>query len=256
MIVNPDPVLPTTTDRLLGGRVILNQHERGHRAGHDAALLAAATPARAGERVLDLGAGTGAAGLCLAARVPIGYLTMVEVDPLLAALAEANAIANGLRDRTRVIVADVRARGAMRERSGLLLGAIDRVLMNPPFHDASRGRASPHPGRRLAHSGSADLLSAFLRTATAVLKPGGTVTLIHRADEIETVLATMRGRFGGLLVRPVHGKAGGAAVRLLITGTKGSRAPLAILPGIVLTDADGQPTPEAERLLRDAAALA
>lgn len=245
-----DTEMRITSDAVLGGRVRLSQPSRGHRAGHDAVLLAAACPAIAGERVLDLGAGVGTAAFCLAARVPVGYLTLVEIDPDLAMLAEDNAVANGLDNRTRVIVADARARGHLRERAGLMLGQIDRVITNPPFHDEVRHRPSPNAQKNRAHRAEEGLLPAFLRTAAAVLKPGGTVTLIHRADRPEAILAAMAGRFGGVTIRPVHSRAHAAANRLLITGTKGSRAPVSILPGLTLATADGQATPEAEAVLR------
>jgi tRNA1(Val) A37 N6-methylase TrmN6 len=247
--------IPVTRDAILGGRVTLIQPERGHRAGHDAVLLAAAVPALPGERVLDLGSGVGAAAFALARRVPLGFLTLVEIDPVLARLAEANAALNGVGDRTRVIIMDARARGAMRERSGLLLGQIDRVLTNPPFHDAARHRASPQPGRRLAHQAPDDMLAGFLRTAVSVLRPGGTLTMIHRADQPEALLASLRGRFGSVMLRPVHARPGSPAIRLIVNAVKGSRAPVALLPGLILQDAAGRPTPEAEAVLREGAAL-
>ena len=240
----------TTEDAVMGGRVTLLQPRQGHRAGHDAVLLAAAVPAVPGDRVLDLGAGVGTAAFCLAARVSIGYLTLVEIDPVLAALAERNAALNGVGNRTRVIIMDARARGPMRERAGLLLGAVDRVISNPPFHDTARHRSSPHAARREAHAAEEGLIGAFLRTAVAVLRPGGTLTIIHRADQPEALLSAMGGRFGGIRLTPVHPKPGAAAVRLIATGIKGSRAPVAIMPGLVLQDSEGQPTAEAEAILR------
>ena len=247
--------IAVTTDSVLGGRVTLTQPRRGHRAGHDAVLLAAAVPALPGESVLDLGAGVGTAGLCLAARVAVGALTLVEVDPLLAGLAAGNAAANGLGERTRVIVVDAGARGSVREKAGLARGSVDRVMSNPPFHDAGRHRGSPDDARRRAHQADDDLLGAFVRAAVAVLRPGGTLTMIHRADQPAALLAALAGRFGGVSLRPVHPRPGGAANRLIVTGIKGSRAPVAILPGLVLADAEGRPSPEAEAILRDGAGL-
>ncbi len=250
-----DPLLELSADKVLGGRVQITQPRSGHRAGHDAVLLAAAVPASPGDRILDLGAGVGTAAFCLAARVPQCFLTLVEIDPALAALAEQNAAANGYGNRTRVIVMDAEARGTSREKAGLLVGQIDRVITNPPFHDAPRHRVSPGAARRLAHAGGDDLLAGFLRTAVAVLRPGGTVTLIHRADRPEALIAAMKGRFGGITLRPVHPKPDAPAIRLIATGTKGSRAPTAILPGLVLQDAEGRPTPEAEAVLREGRGL-
>src|SRR5579871_6950670 len=84
----------TTEDAFLGGRLRLRQPKSGHRAGHDAMLLAAATPARSGDRVVDLGAGVGAAGLAVANRVRGIQLVLVEIDEALAELARTNAAAN------------------------------------------------------------------------------------------------------------------------------------------------------------------
>lgn len=246
---------PTTTDAILGGRVKLVQPRQGHRVGHDAVLLAAAVPAAAGDRVLDLGAGVGSAAFCLAARVPVGFLTLVEIDPELAALAERNAGLNGVANRTRIVVMDARARGPMRERAGLMLGAVDRVMTNPPFHDLARHRGSPLASKREAHAADEGLIGAFLRTAVAVLRPGGTITLIHRADQPDALIAAMRGRFGDIRVTPIHPKPGAPAVRVIVTGTKGSRAPVAIMPGLVLQDEEGRPTEGAEAILRSGRAL-
>lgn len=98
-----------TDDAVLGGRLRLKQPKRGHRVGHDAILLAATCPAHAGERVVDLGAGVGAAGLALAARVAGIEVTLVEVDAELAALAAENAQLNGLAARVHAVVLDVAA---------------------------------------------------------------------------------------------------------------------------------------------------
>src|SRR5664279_1796469 len=88
-----------TEDGFLGGRLRLRQPRAGHRAGHDAVLLAAATAARAGDRVVDFGAGVGAAGLALACRVQGLDLVLVEIDPRLAALARDNARLNEIAAR-------------------------------------------------------------------------------------------------------------------------------------------------------------
>src|SRR5262247_1973207 len=132
-----------TEDAALGGKLRLKQPTGGHRFGHDAILLAAACPARTGERVVDLGAGVGAAGLALAARVPGVAVTLVEVDPALAALAAENAERNGLAARVTVVALDVAAPAADFAAAGLAVA--QRVLMNPPFNDPVRHRGSPDP---------------------------------------------------------------------------------------------------------------
>ena len=144
-----------TEDAVLGGKLRLKQPSAGHRFGHDAILLAAACPARAGERVVDLGAGVGAAGLALARRVDGVKVVLVEVDAALAALAAENAQRNGLGARVSAVALDVAAPARAFAAAGLAPESVTRILMNPPFNDPARQRASPDRQRRLAHAGSA-----------------------------------------------------------------------------------------------------
>jgi tRNA1(Val) A37 N6-methylase TrmN6 len=129
------------------------------------------------------------------------------------------------------------------------------VLMNPPFRDQARQQASPDRRRALAHAASLATLPAWVRTATRLLRPRGTLTLIWRADGLLEVLASLARAFGGPSVLPVHGRAGQPGVRVLVRAIKGSRAPLELLPGLVLNDSLGRPTPEAQAVLRDGAPL-
>lgn len=221
-----------TEDGFLGGRLLLRQPRSGHRAGHDAILLAASTKVQSGDRVVEFGSGVGAAGLALARRVqPLG-LVLVEIDPQLAALARSNAEANGLA--AHVATLDVCAGADAFAAAGLLPDSADAVLMNPPFNDPGRHRASPDPRRSTAHVADASTLEDWLHAARRVLKSGGTLTLIWRADGLAEVLAGLGRGFGSVAVLPVHGKAGEPAIRVLVRAVKGGRAPLAIWPGIEL----------------------
>src|ERR1035438_8489494 len=134
-------VLETSEDTVLGGRLRLRQPLRGHRVGHDAILLAAATGGRASEHAVDLGAGVGAAGLALAARVAGLKVTLVEIDPALAALAADNARLNRVDDRVDALALDVEDRQAL--CAALAPGSVAGVLMTPPFLDATRQNLSP-----------------------------------------------------------------------------------------------------------------
>jgi tRNA1(Val) A37 N6-methylase TrmN6 len=243
-----------TEDAVLGGRLVLRQPRRGHRVGHDAILLAAATGAAAGERAVELGAGVGAAGLALAARVPGLAVTLAEIDPVLAALADDNIRRNGLADRVRAVTLDVAADARAFAAAGLPPGSADRVLMNPPFNDPARSNASPDAARRRAHVSAAGIMP-WLRSAARLLVAGGTLTLIWRADGLADLLAALAPGFGAVTVQPVHPRPGEPAIRVLARATEGSRAPLSLLQGFVLAAADGRPSAEAEAVLRHGAAL-
>jgi tRNA1(Val) A37 N6-methylase TrmN6 len=244
-----------TDDAVLGGRLRLLQPRRGHRFGHDAVLLAAATAAAPGEHAVDLGAGVGTAGLVLAHRVDRLSVTLVERETHLAALAGRNAERNGLADRVRAVALDVEAPAAAFVACALTSGSIDQVLMNPPFRDPARRQASPDPLRRAAHAGSAATLAAWVGTASRLLRSKGALTLIYPADGLAEVLGAMTGGFGGLAVLPVHPRPAAPALRVLVRGVKDSGAPLVVLPGLMLNDADGRPSAEAEAVLRDAVPL-
>jgi len=248
-----DAILETSDDAVLGGRLMLRQPLKGHRVGHDAILLAAATEANAGEHAIDLGAGVGAAGLALAQRVPGLDVTLVEIDPALSALAAGNAQRNGLAGRVRVLMLDVSIPGAF-AAAGLEPASADRVLMNPPFNPA-RQNVSPDARRRLAHAGGPETLRHWLETAVLLLKPGGVLTLIWRADELDAVLEALRADFGGFAVLPVYPRPGAPAIRVLVRASKGGRAPLVEAAGLTLNDLRGQPSAAAEAVLRDGQTL-
>jgi tRNA1(Val) A37 N6-methylase TrmN6 len=243
--------LETSEDAVLGGRLRLRQPLRGHRVGHDAILLAAATGGRAGELAVDLGAGVGAAGLALAARVEGLNVTLVEIDPALCTLAADNARLNRLDHRVRAIRADAENAVAIR----LPPGSAERVLMNPPFNDATRQNVSPDPRRRLAHVGEPGLLPRWVATAAWLLKPQGVLTLIWRADGLPEVLGALAGEFGSIGVLPVLSRAGAQPIRVLVRAVKGAQSNASTAepvdcPGLILNDEQGQPTAAAQAVLR------
>jgi tRNA1(Val) A37 N6-methylase TrmN6 len=240
-------------DAALGGRLVLRQPLRGHRFGHDAILLAAAVAARGGETAVEFGAGVGAAGLALARRVEGLGVTLVEIDPALAAFAAENAARNGLATRVRAVNLDVTAKAAAFAAAGLAPGSVDHVLMNPPFNAGQN--PSPDSRRRLAHVASDGTLEHWLSMAARLIRPAGDVTLIWRADGLGEVLAALSPGFGVIAVLPIHGKPGTSAIRVIVRAVKDRNGPLALLPGLVLADADGKPTVAAETVLRDGAAL-
>jgi len=241
--------LATSEDAVLGGRLLLRQPLRGHRVGHDAILLAAATAAESGEHAVEFGAGVGAAGLALALRVPGLRLTLVEVDPDLCALAQANAARNGLAERVRVLAADVEHLGD----TGLI--EADRVLMNPPFNDPRRHNVSPDPERRRAHVSDAGLLARWLASAAEVLREGGVLTLIWRADELQFVLAALKTAFGQARMLPILPRPDRPAIRVLLRAVKGAAWACTACRPLLLNDDAGKPTPQAEAVLRDAQTL-
>jgi tRNA1(Val) A37 N6-methylase TrmN6 len=242
-----DLATDVTADAFLGGRLLLRQPKSGHRAGHDAMLLAAATPARPKDRVVDFGAGVGAAGLAVARRVPGIDLVLVEIDPTLAALARANAARNTIA--ADVILLDVESSADAFAAAGLAPDSTDIVLMNPPFNDSTRHRASPDRVREMAHVASATTLESWIHAARRILRPKGMLTLIWRAEDIAAVLAALERGFGSVEILPVHVDVTAPALRILVRATKGGRAPTRIHAGVLLNDKSGVPNNEVQEIL-------
>lgn len=236
-----------TEDAFLGGQLRLRQPKSGHRAGHDAMLLAAATAARPGDRVADLGAGVGAAGLALAKRVAGIELVLVEIDEALASLASANAAANAIAADVKLI--DVTSDAEAFAAADLFPDSFDVVLMNPPFNDPERHRASPDRAREIAHVAKAETLGNWIHAGRRILKSGGNLTLIWRADGLAEVLAALDRGFGSLKILPVHGDASSPAIRVLIRAIKGGKAPAQLYPGLMLNDQSTVPNKQVQEIL-------
>ena len=234
-----------TDDAVLGGRLRLLQPARGHRAGHDAILLAAAAPKA--RHAVDLGAGVGTAGLALIARGAAERVTLVDIDGDLAALARLNAERNGFSERVAVVCADATAIGRAQ------IGGADVVIVNPPFNDPARTQASPEPARRQAHVGNDADLAKWIDAAGRLLDQGGRLVLIHRPQAQDAILSALAGYAVELI--PVFPRPEAAPIRLIVRATKGAAAEPVLLPGIVLNGADNRPSEAADAILRQAAPL-
>jgi tRNA1(Val) A37 N6-methylase TrmN6 len=210
-------------------------------------LLAAATPARPGDRVADLGSGVGAAGLAVAKRVNRIELVLAEIDERLTELARSNALSNAVA--AEALVLDVTSTAERFASAGLVPDSVDVVIMNPPFNDASRHRASPDKAREVAHVAAAETLQSWIHAARRILKSGGNLAMIWRADGIAEVLAALDRGFGSLVILPVHADAASPAIRVLVRATKGGKAPVRLLAALLLNDEAGRPTPNVQTIL-------
>ncbi len=245
-----EPETAITEDRLLGGRVRLLQPVKGYRAGMDAALLAAGCDALAGERVFDVGCGPGAVLLQAAARRPQARFWGLERDPAAASLARRGTGLNAVSDRVEIIEGDV-AKGF----AALQLRTFDAVLSNPPFFDDPGALRGPHPARRGAYLAD-DGLSAWIGFLARAAREGGSITVVHRADRLADLLALLSQKCGSIRVRPIHPFADVGAKRVLVRAVKTGKAPLELLPALVLHDrSGGKHTPQADAILRGEAVL-
>ncbi len=252
-VASPSPeIAPDTTENaLLDGRVRLRQPARGYRAGMDAALLAAAVAARPGDRIIEAGCGAGAVLTQIAARRPGVVLTGLERDPAAADLARQNAVLNAIDDRTTILTGDV-AKGFRT----LGLPPFDCAVSNPPFFDDETALRTPAPSKRGAWIAD-DGLAAWTTFLTQGVHEGGRVVIIHRADRLADILAHLAPKCGSFTIRPIHAFADEPAKRVLVQAIRTGRAPLRLLPPLILHDRlGGKHSGDAEAILRGHADLA
>lgn len=239
-----------TEDRLLGGRVVIHQPQSGYRVAIDAVLLAAAVAAGSRHRALDLGAGVGAAGLCLASRIAGLRATLIEIQPPLAELAARNVVANGMGGRVRALCGD-----CFSPPPALAGERFDRVLVNPPYLSTHDGTAPRSSSEATATRESRADLAQWIAAAHRFLVPQGIVTLIHRADRLPAAMAALAERFGDIALYPLWAGAGKPARRVILRARSGGKGPCVVHPGLMLHRPDGDFTDEAEAVLRGGAAL-
>jgi tRNA1(Val) A37 N6-methylase TrmN6 len=247
----PDHGMPVSEDALLGGRVRLRQPVDGARASIDPVFLAAAVAVDPGELVLDIGCGTGAAMLCVAAREPQCRVVGLERQRELVRIAGDNLILNGMETRVSVMVGDL-----LQPPPRISAGAFDHVIANPPYLERGSGNPPPNPGRAEATIEGDAALADWIRFALTMVKPKGTVTLIHRADRIDAVLGHLYGRAGEVVVYPLWPGLGKPATRILVRARKQVAGPARLAVGMVLHEVDGRFTQPAEAILRGGEALA
>jgi tRNA1(Val) A37 N6-methylase TrmN6 len=224
-----------------GNFFLVQPRGKGHRAGMDAMMLAAAVPSDFSGRLADFGAGAGAAGLAVVSRCQQAEAVLVERSAEMTEFAaQTLALQQNahLRSRVALLAADVALRGKARIAAGLADASFDFAIMNPPFN-AAKDRTTPDTLKNQAHVMEDGLFERWVRSAAAIVRPRGGLALIARPQSLAAILAALAGRFGSARIVPVQPRADGAAIRIILRAVRGSRAGLALMPALVLHDASG-----------------
>ena len=240
----------TTENGFLDNRLYLLQPTRGYRAGSDAVLLAAAVPALTGETVLDVGCGVGTISLCLAQRVMDLSIAGLEIQEDMVALARQNTSRNNLDSQVTVWQGDLVALP-----TGLAGELFDHVVTNPPYYKAGEARPSPDETKAQAHMEGATTLRQWVEHCVALVKPGGTMTLIHRMDRLGDIVLGLGGQ-GETVLFPLWPRAGAPARQVIVQVTRGEEPAIHLTAGMVLHEPDGAFTQGADDVLRGRSALA
>jgi tRNA1(Val) A37 N6-methylase TrmN6 len=243
-----------TEDAFLDGKIKLLQPEKGYRAGIDAVFLASTIPVSAGDQVFEAGTGVGAAALCVVARNPAINITGIEIGQRYAMLCEENAKRNGFAHAVKVIHADVK--DALRKDLAHMPqhGTFQHAFANPPYYEEGKVTPSPSLLKAQAHAFGPDDLDVWIKVMHSMVGLRGTVTLVHKAESLPQILAAMSDKLGDIRIAPLFARTGTAATRIIVQGVKGSRAPMQLLPGLILHEEDNSFTPDAEAVLRSGVA--
>lgn len=242
--------LDYTEDYLLGGRILLRQPVQGYRVAIDPIFLAASLEVHDGDAVLDIGAGVGAASLCLAVRVPHCRIVGLELQRSSMRLAAENIALNNLRERVEILSGDL-----LQPPPRLAAGTYAHIMTNPPYLEATRVNAATNAHKQLSNVESSVSLEQWAKFCLLMVRPKGTVTFIHRADRLAEILSYFNGKLGDIVVYPLWPSEGKPAKRVLVRGRKNSHGALTLAPGMILHHSDGKYTPMAEAILRNASPL-
>jgi tRNA1(Val) A37 N6-methylase TrmN6 len=235
-------------DGFLDGRLKILQPLKGFRAGIDSVFLAASVPAKANDTVIEAGAGVGVAALCLIARTPGLAVTAIEIDPEAAALCEENAKRNNMMGNITAIRGDLRAMPPGP-------AVFDHAMANPPYHETAHATLSPAPAKARAHAFGEHDLRLWVKFLHTKLRPGGTITMVNRTESLGNLLSALSAGFGAVTISPLFPRAHSPASRIIVQAMKDSKAPLRLLPGLVLHGDGNDFTPEANAILRHGAAF-
>lgn len=223
-----------THDRFLDGAVTVVQPAKGYRAGMDAVLLAASLAAREGESIAEAGCGAGTALLCAAHRLSVCSFSGFERNAEALALARAGVAANACQQRVTLVEHDVG------ERPAELENRFDQSFCNPPFFERGAVRA-PSPDRQAAYLADTPL-KAWILFLHHITRPGGRMTMIHRAAALGELLELLGPRTGEIEILPVRPAPGAAAGRVIVRARKGlRRGPVTLYDGLALHDLAGGP---------------
>ena len=205
----------------------------------DSVLLAHYVDIKKKDVVADLGTGTGVISLLLSA-LGVKEIVAFEVNPVMADLAHRNVIGNHKEDVIQVVNGDYREM-----KKTFPSGSFSSVVVNPPYREVGTGRMSPHAGVATAGYEIHATLKDVFETAQYLLKYGGRLTMVHRADRLADLITLGRMyHMEAKRLRLIYTHEGRRAVRLLMEWRYGGHAELTVDSPLFIHEADGSYTKE------------
>lgn len=237
---------------VLGKRVELLQPKHGFRTSLDSVMLAAACPAKGTARILDMGCGVGGAAFCLLHRIPECHVTGIDREEEYISRAQGNIALNDAEGRAAFIMGNI-----MEYEVESPADRYDHIICNPPYMEAGAHTPSPNPVKAgaMGHYDQELSVREWVACGLRLLKSGGSLTMIHRADATDRIIRAMGTAFGAIEIIPLWPKTGKDAKRVIVRAIKDRKSPATFHAGLVLHNDDGEYTEEAEAVLREGAGL-
>lgn len=204
--------------------------------GMDAVLLSGFAAVKKGERVLDLGTGTGIIPILLTAKTEGEHFVGLEIQEESADMARRSVRYNHLEDKVDIVTGDIV------EASRLFaLASFDVVTSNPPYMNDAHGLKNPADAKAIARHEVRCTLDDVVREGTRVLKPGGRFFMVHRPRRLIEIIQTMK-QYGlePKRMKFVHPYVEREANMVLIEAVRGGGALLKVEPPVIVFNAQGE----------------
>lgn len=227
-----------TLDEILWGKVKLYQPLDGPRIGMDSVLLQGFARVRDGERILELGSGTGGVLLMLRLRLPRSPMVGLEIDGDLVRAARLNASLNGA-EGISFVEGDIRRARDLLEPQGF-----DAVLSNPPYQEPSSSRPALSERRAAARQGKFCSLEDVVEAASFALKNRGKFFVVMKAQRaVELMCLLSRRRLEPKRLLFVHPRPGAEAALVLVEAVKLGGKGVKVEDPLFVEDEGGSYTP-------------
>lgn len=203
--------------------------------GIDAVLLSAFAFASDGEKVLDLGTGTGIVPILMSARYPGARFTGLEIQPKMAEMASRSVVMNGLPDKIEIVEGDIK-------KAAEIFGAaaFDVVTANPPYMNENHGLKNPSEPKAIARHEILCTLGDVLKASAACLKTGGKLFMVHRPHRLAEIIEKMKMyRLEPKVIRMVHPHEDEEAKMVLIQAVLGGGSWLKVEKPLIIYDSEG-----------------
>lgn len=212
--------------------------------GVDAVFLSNFVMVKTGERILDLGTGTGIIPILLAAKTEAGHITGLEIQKESAEMAERSVRLNGLEERIEIVEGDIR------EAAGLFPAAsFDVITSNPPYMTNQHGLENAYAPKNIARHEILCNLEEVVKAAARLVKPGGSFFLIHKPFRLAEIFATlMQYKLEPKRMRLIHPYADKEPTMVMVEAVRGGRSRIKVEAPLIVYQEKGIYTEEVKRM--------